>query len=390
MCPVLIAHQKYVPFSQQRDTCGTPLTSLVAIDATPFVWYPDQQYEDRHVLRELNKAYAGFVCQQLTNDCEYDTTAPPPHVKPGPLVPPDASGCLRGNTAPRGEDTQEIVAAGKVNRLEGSEYGTVQPFAAVVVDGLVPSAACEGAVCLASVPHDVSMGTSADTQGERSRYKAPPAKGSTDVPTLPGTGTESTLLVNPLLLLGTQGLRASYAWSVASTYDEASRPVSPSELNKIALGLVSSVDEYAAMLAENIVSEAISSLHLGSCRPVVTAMLEEKNHLEAEDDDATPTSPSKIDAFLDTLDSAEPVPNQSDRISAYSMRWQSTALRTVATGNWGCGAWGGDAQLKALIQWMAVTASARPAMMYFTEQQQDMKQVSEFSFHIVHESHRHR
>eukprot|EP00731_Ephydatia_muelleri_P030394 Em0021g917a len=371
-----------------RDTSGTPLTSIVAIDATPFTWNPDQQYNDHHVLRELNKAYAGFVCQQLARDSADAecSTIPTLGAKPGPLVPPD--------TTPQGED------AWGDNPLGGSECGialpqraggvtmdpTVQLPTTVVVDGLGP-AECGGAVCASD---DLTVGTgttggysggsvarsapptwggpSAGTQqSEPSGYKAP-SKGSADVRSLAGTGTE---LMNPLLL-GAQGLRTSYAWSVASTFDEASRPVSPSELSKIAFSLVSSVEEYAAVLAESIVSEAISSL-VGSC--VVTSMLEEKNHLEARADEATPTSPSKIDAFLETLGSAEPVPSQSDRISTYSMRWQGVALRPVATGNWGCGAaWGGDAQLKALIQWMAVSASGRPAMMYFTDQDQDLEQ----------------
>ncbi|OQR76478.1 poly(ADP-ribose) glycohydrolase-like [Tropilaelaps mercedesae] len=37
----------------------------------------------------------------------------------------------------------------------------------------------------------------------------------------------------------------------------------------------------------------------------------------------------------------------------------------VATGNWGCGAFGGDARLKFLIQWMAASRAGRP-LMYFT------------------------
>jgi hypothetical protein len=36
----------------------------------------------------------------------------------------------------------------------------------------------------------------------------------------------------------------------------------------------------------------------------------------------------------------------------------------VATGNWGCGAFGGDVQLKALLQWMAATEAGRPELLY--------------------------
>ena len=37
----------------------------------------------------------------------------------------------------------------------------------------------------------------------------------------------------------------------------------------------------------------------------------------------------------------------------------------VATGNWGCGAFGGDKELKTLIQWMAASKAGRPVH-YFT------------------------
>merc|ERR1712232_1338240 len=38
--------------------------------------------------------------------------------------------------------------------------------------------------------------------------------------------------------------------------------------------------------------------------------------------------------------------------------------RSFATGNWGCGAFGGDPQLKSLIQWLAASATSRD-MDYF-------------------------
>ncbi len=40
-------------------------------------------------------------------------------------------------------------------------------------------------------------------------------------------------------------------------------------------------------------------------------------------------------------------------------------LVPVATGNWGCGAFGGDKELKALLQWMAASRVGR-AVKYFT------------------------
>ncbi|XP_076881005.1 poly(ADP-ribose) glycohydrolase 1-like [Bidens hawaiensis] len=38
----------------------------------------------------------------------------------------------------------------------------------------------------------------------------------------------------------------------------------------------------------------------------------------------------------------------------------------IATGNWGCGAFGGDPELKAMIQWLAASQALRPFVVYYT------------------------
>ncbi|CAN1827408.1 Poly(ADP-ribose) glycohydrolase 1 [Linum perenne] len=38
----------------------------------------------------------------------------------------------------------------------------------------------------------------------------------------------------------------------------------------------------------------------------------------------------------------------------------------IATGNWGCGAFGGDPELKAMIQWLAASQASRPSIFYYT------------------------
>lgn len=50
----------------------------------------------------------------------------------------------------------------------------------------------------------------------------------------------------------------------------------------------------------------------------------------------------------------------------------STIAPGVASGNWGCGAFGGDANLKALIQLMACTLTSRP-LVYFTFGNEDLR-----------------
>lgn len=38
----------------------------------------------------------------------------------------------------------------------------------------------------------------------------------------------------------------------------------------------------------------------------------------------------------------------------------------VATGNWGCGAFGGDPEVKTIIQWLAASQALRPFIAYYT------------------------
>ena len=54
--------------------------------------------------------------------------------------------------------------------------------------------------------------------------------------------------------------RMSYAWSVASTRDEGSRPVSPTDLDRMALSFVSTIEEYGSMFAELVIRGAIAEV----------------------------------------------------------------------------------------------------------------------------------
>ncbi|XP_031376963.1 poly(ADP-ribose) glycohydrolase 1-like isoform X1 [Punica granatum] len=53
----------------------------------------------------------------------------------------------------------------------------------------------------------------------------------------------------------------------------------------------------------------------------------------------------------------------------------------IVTGNWGCGAFGGDPQLKSMIQWLAASQALRPSLTYYTfgsEALQNLAKVSEW------------
>ena len=62
------------------------------------------------------------------------------------------------------------------------------------------------------------------------------------------------------LFLSAPSYRMSYAWSVASTRDEGSRPVSPTDLDRMALSFVSNLEEYCSMFAELVIRGAIAQV----------------------------------------------------------------------------------------------------------------------------------
>jgi poly(ADP-ribose) glycohydrolase len=58
-------------------------------------------------------------------------------------------------------------------------------------------------------------------------------------------------------------------------------------------------------------------------------------------------------------------------------------LRTVATGNWGCGVFGGDKHHKALLQAIATTVARRPAMHYYTVGNEEDMECFTALFHAI-------
>ncbi len=114
------------------------------------------------------------------------------------------------------------------------------------------------------------------------------------------------------------------------------------------------------------------------CVPAVSLEV----NLPAETDSNTLTKGQlKITDFLSTLDQAESLSggeDDTDSLVSYVPRWhkmQKALLRPVATGNWGCGRFGGDPQLKAMLQWMAVSGTGRPKIMYFPFKDKKLEKV---------------
>ncbi|KAF4657189.1 hypothetical protein FOL47_008557 [Perkinsus chesapeaki] len=57
---------------------------------------------------------------------------------------------------------------------------------------------------------------------------------------------------------------------------------------------------------------------------------------------------------------------------------ESARARGIATGNWGCGVFGGDPQLKFIIQWIASSLAGRPVLRYYPYGEKKLERLAEF------------
>eukprot|EP00118_Oscarella_pearsei_P012380 m.90909 g.90909 ORF g.90909 m.90909 type:complete len:461 (+) comp36668_c0_seq6:825-2207(+) len=147
--------------------------------------------------------------------------------------------------------------------------------------------------------------------------------------------------------------------SVASYADSLSGEIIHSALSKLeardsftsqlASAPQSSLKEFADKLASKVISEAID--------PTPTSLDEFASEVARN----VLKSVFQCQSWADELISE--VTSSAVHVTARSEN-DKCSYRAVATGNWGCGAFGGDPQLKSMIQWISVSAAGRPAMLY--------------------------
>jgi len=153
----------------------------------------------------------------------------------------------------------------------------------------------------------------------------------------------------------------SMIWSSAATVNEGSDPPSPSELASLCLDdATDGLSDFVADLSSVIVAEVVSSI------------ADSKPHSTVDASTYTTAPLKEAEISMDFPDGSLSVLNN------FAPKWsnkQFNLLRPVATGNWGGGALNGDVQLKSLLQWMAVSATGRPQMIYFTDSNEWMQKV---------------
>lgn len=86
------------------------------------------------------------------------------------------------------------------------------------------------------------------------------------------------------------------------------------------------------------------------------------------------TSTHSLDPLL--LSSSEDCAEQFNLVPSTSLEAYEENVG-IATGNWGCGAFGGDPEIKSIIQWLAASQALRPFMHYYTFGANDLKKLNE-------------
>uniref|UniRef100_A0A2P2KS05 PolyADP-ribose glycohydrolase 1-like isoform X2 n=1 Tax=Rhizophora mucronata TaxID=61149 RepID=A0A2P2KS05_RHIMU len=82
-----------------------------------------------------------------------------------------------------------------------------------------------------------------------------------------------------------------------------------------------------------------------------------------------------------SLDKAPPTSVEIEITEEESISQDDKERIGIVTGNWGCGAFGGDPELKTIIQWLAASQALRPYILYYTfgiEALQNLDQVSQW------------
>ena len=414
---------------------------MVAIDAVPFrSKKADNQYRQSYILRELNKALVGFYCVEMRGDTMVDPVndvrealkssgSPVDFMRNNSIYPQWKIGC-DDTDYDDGDDISDFASAVVKDVISSVTSDELSQFtdafvANVVTQAVQATSTCSGdeisqfaydmvdtvvdSVMNGQPSKGLTIGDLLDTQAkaESSQYQTYAEElttviisnalqsivqeGSVDKPSpkivptsfneqlnfrLQGLatgrhspnkgGTKPSAVKTPsswndclmgLHLSATSRKTNSMIWSSAATVNEGSDPPSPSELASMCLDETSdSVSEFAADLSSVIVAEVISGI------------VDSTSDTEANNDADFPDGSASV-------------------LDHFAPKWinkRFNLLRPVSTSNWGGGAYNGDIQLKSLLQWMAVSATGRPHMIYFTEGDQLMEKVllKYFNFNV--------
>jgi hypothetical protein len=152
-------------------------------------------------------------------------------------------------------------------------------------------------------------------------------------------------------------LAATESWRSLQPEGSSSQSVDVMEVMAESPGDLEYSTQYAdaiSMIAEN---ESHGSREQ-ECQEGISLILDVQNG--ADSDEHQPMSLDLVNS-ADAMDMADESPGCGTGTST-SMR----PIVGIATGNWGCGVFGGNLELKSLLQWLAASQAGRPYVLYFS------------------------
>lgn len=165
-----------------------------------------------------------------------------------------------------------------------------------------------------------------------------------------------------------------------SDYTEEGNLTLGNSLNDLASEFPQAVFEIAQKLSQNIIYDGVA-------QAVVVVMKEKSKEMTTEVQLETPKEVTEVDTkkkaeeslsfFVEDGTDKQTLNGFSEDLSCFTIRGAvklagalletpngEPRVRPVATGNWGCGVFKGDPELKAVIQWAAASAAGCPVVVY--------------------------
>lgn len=123
----------------------------------------------------------------------------------------------------------------------------------------------------------------------------------------------------------------------------------------------------------------------GALKPCSHVVKESEEELVRNNNNDSQTSDLSTESgspqIVDTRDEAvedeilnQTAPGTSEKVQGMEVK----GGLGVATGNWGCGVFGGNLQLKSMLQWLAASQARRPFVLYFSFQNPDAQRLQVF------------
>lgn len=248
------------------------------------------------------------------------------------------------------DDSQRVVDYGMETRGNGIIEGHVYAFVAEVIS----VALTEAAVLCGETGNEDDSGK----RGESSQNED--GKNNESENQIKGESEESSSE-------SSEEERSDLSEAIASinTSSQLSHKITDHLVNKLVESILSDSLAKASKMIKRKSMEAISKNDL-NCREETHLEIDESAAEESSFSDEEVAEDGAMQSFAESFSSLTVRGAVEIAKSCLESPNAEPRVRPIATGNWGCGVFRGDPELKALIQWVAASAAGCPVIVYHT------------------------